>query len=463
MNVDLRDIQANVVTGYPDELGLHRAEFVYAHVEAGHAAEGRAFLRELFPFVTSAAKTTDCKETGFALNVALSHAGLVALELPSPSLWSFQPAFRRGMRKRASLLADRPETWQDEWASGRPEVHILLSLFATDSRIDEQLASLERLVADAPGIRQVGRQSAGRLQDGDSFNREHFGFVDGISNPAVTGVGESEPIAGKRVVKGKVRRGRPIEREWATIAAGEFLLGHVDEAGKIENLEPEILGRNGSFLVLRKLYQNVAAFRGYLQAESKRLGLDTEKLAEKLVGRRRDGTPLTDCDSADPNDFDYSRDPGTGCPLGSHIRRMNPRVGDESGDPQRKGGRRALPDRTARHRIIRRGIPYGPPLEGSEDDEVDRGLLFLAFNANFERQFEFLQARYAEDGDAARQSYDKDPLIGRNEEKGSMVIPEDGRPPRIAQHLPTFVETLGGEYFFTPSLNGLRWIGEGRW
>jgi deferrochelatase/peroxidase EfeB len=150
------------------------------------------------------------------------------------------------------------------------------------------------------------------------------------------------------------------------------------------------------------------------------------------------------------NEFGYADDPeGALCPLGAHIRRANPR--DSLGFDGRL---------VNRHRLIRRGITYGTSLPpGSPDDHVPRGLLFLAFNADIERQFEFILRQWINDGDKFRQGNDRDPIVGSHDSAGRMVIPGDereGRPPFFCSGIPRFVATKGGDYFFSPSLTGLR-------
>ena len=183
-------------------------------------------------------------------------------------------------------------------------------------------------------------------------------------------------------------------------------------------------------------------------------------LAAKLVGRWQDGTPLVSSPHGpdrsianDPlrvNDFRYDGDPeGMACPIGAHVRRANPR--DHDGF---FGGK--LSDR---HRIIRRGRPYGPALaEGAlEDDGADRGLIFKCYQADIERQFEMIQSLWIDDGDSFGVGDDKDPIIGLHSEGGGRMIVQ-GRPPVVMGKLPTFVTVRGGEYLIRPGMRALRWL-----
>ena len=211
--------------------------------------------------------------------------------------------------------------------------------------------------------------------------------------------------------------------------------------------QPEVLGRNGTYVVFRKLHQRVAAFRRYLKANSTSPE-EEELLAAKMMGRWRSGAPLALCPvhddpelGADPrrnNDFLYKEDDPAGfkTPGGSHIRRTNPRDASVAGVPRI-------------HRMIRRGTAYGPPLpEGVlEDDGADRGLMFAFVGAHLGRQFEFVQSQWINDGVFFGAGDAKDPIVGSNGEGDSFTVPR--RPVRRRlQGLPRFVVTRGGEYCF---------------
>ncbi len=301
---------------------------------------------------------------------------------------------------------------------------------------------------------------------------EHFGFVDGISNPPVDGVNRDGNFAGGRLDK---------TGQWQAMAAGEFILGpyqdEIAERPKAPN--SYILATNGSFMVYRKLQQDVDGFRTYIRDEAIRLKIDPNLLAAKMVGRHRDGTPLVDSPplrkrrhTADnpvkpSNDFVYDTDPqGERCPLGSHIRRANPRDTFGFGT-----------ELVNRHRMLRRGIPYGDFVpHGRRADEVNpngQGLIFIALNASIERQFEFVQQQWINFGDSLFQGSDKDPVAG-----DSTVYPTAGSTPtadsqfrfwnehdhrlRICTNIPRFVFTKGGDYFFLPGIRALRYLASDR-
>jgi Dyp-type peroxidase family len=242
---------------------------------------------------------------------------------------------------------------------------------------------------------------------------------------------------------------------WRAIKPGEFVLGYEDEDGGLAPAPPAPFDRDASFMVWRKLHQDVAGFRDQLALQAARLGLDEELLAAKLVGRWRDGSPLAlrpeapdpalGEDKARANDFLYGDDPGgLRCPRGAHIRRTNPR--DALGWQGRL---------TARHRILRRGMPYGSWLpEGSADDGADRGLLFVCLQASIARQFEIVQTQWCNDGNAFRLGREADPITGPPGVEVRHLI--EGDPPLVAAPLRSYVECRGGGYLIVPSVGALR-------
>ena len=271
--------------------------------------------------------------------------------------------------------------------------------------------------------------------------------------------------------------GTPTPSGWAPLPPGEFVLGYPDAftpppAPDCDALSPSLqpmtfaLLQNGSFLVLRKLSEDVAAFRAWTQREAQRTGMSEGYFAARLVGRWRSGAPLALAPTrddpalgADPqrnNDFRFSPDPqGYLTAFGAHIRRANPR--DDVTGP--------TPNQMAARRIIRRAVPYGPALPpGAADDGVDRGILFAAINADVERQFEFIQANWLNNtlsSTRLTREADKDPIVGANDAgDGKLTLPTpDG--PIFAWNLPRFVNVRGAAYFFLPGLRALRSLGDG--
>jgi Dyp-type peroxidase family len=283
--------------------------------------------------------------------------------------------------------------------------------------------------------------------------RDHFGFVDGLAQPWVRGTG----------VKGRPGDGQPDGAGgWREVATGEFLHGYIDEDETLPEAPAAPFDKNGTYMVYRKIQMDVARFRRMVQEAGRNYPGGPEMLAAKIVGRWQDGTPLSlSPERPDPaivgdpsriNNFGYAEDArGFRCPLGSHIRRVNPRE-----DVPFFGGRL-----TNRHRIIRRGRPYGPPLpEGAtEDDGQERGLAFVCFNSNIWRQFETIQTLWVDDGDPFGLGTDKDFLIGCPANgHGKMVV--QGSPPFFLSPQPNLCTVRGGEYLYQPSISGLRWLAE---
>jgi Dyp-type peroxidase family len=432
----LDDIQSGALRGRPTP---YAATYILMRIDEPRA--GRELLRRLIPVVASAARTRSTAETG--LSVALTFQGLQALGVPRDSLDTFPAEFQQGMAARAAELGDVGENAPEHWEQplGSPDVHVALAVLAPDAaHLEAVLERARQGYQDMSGVEVIWRQEGFAPPN----EREHFGFKDGISHPSV----EGSNIAGSN----------PKE---PPLKAGEFILGYKDETGFLPPMpQPEVLGKNGTYLAFRKLHQRVAAFRQYIHANSSNPG-EEELLAAKLVGRWRSGAPLVLAPErddpalgADPNrnnNFLYNADDdekGLKCPVGSHVRRMNPRDSDIIGVVRL-------------HRMIRRGSAYGPPLpEGVlEDDGADRGLCFVFVGSHLERQFEFIQAEWVNAGRFIGAPAEKDPLTGQNDGTGRFTIPQEPIRRRL-QGLPTFVVTRGGEYFFAPGLRALRWLAD---
>ncbi|GAA2418213.1 Dyp-type peroxidase [Nonomuraea africana] len=420
------------------------------------AADGRKMVRQLAPQVASAERWWDPPNRAW-FSVALSHAGLRALGVPQASLDSFPPEFREGMAARAARLGDVGESNPEHWDPplGTSDVHVALSVFAPDDAgLQSVLDGAREALNGLPGVSVIYRLDAHQLPTG----RTHLGFVDGIGEPDIEGAGVASIL---QTQAGGDHYGY-LPGFGPTIKAGEFLLGYVNELGRVGPMpQPDILGRNGTYVAFRKLHMRVAAFRRYLK-DNASSPEEEELLAAKMVGRWRSGAPLVlapehdDPDlAADPqraNDFAYRQeDPrGLRCPLGSHIRRMNPR--DDLSD--------TFVD-VKLHRALRRGATYGPMLpEGQlEDDGADRGIVFIFMGTDLVRQFEFIKTQWANDGDFVGLGTEKDPVIGDNDATGTFTIPRQPIRRRLRE-LPRFAVTKGGEYLFMPGIRALNWLAE---
>jgi Dyp-type peroxidase family len=435
----LEGLQGNVLVGY----GTTHASYRFAMV-ADAAAARRWIAARLERITTYRGWEVAPSEATF--NVAFSHSGLLALGVPAIRLAHLE-AFRVGMAARAEKLGDTGPSAQRHWEGGLSDSHVLIVLTARENEIlgDAGSESSESLAED--GLVIVHEQDAHGLPDG----REHFGFQDGFSQPAVAGA-----VTGPRVGEGILTGWR----RWRRLALGEFVLGKQDEGGQLPPAPLGPLGDDATFMVVRKLAQDVGAFRYYTQAAAARLDVDPLWLAAKMVGRWQNGSSLARYPHAPgppagedrrASRFRYGADPGgLACPLGSHVRRANPR------DSLGWGGRL-----TQRHRIIRRGMSYGSALaDGStSDDRRKRGLMFVAYQAAIDRQFEFIQSRWLGDGNTLQLGADRDPIVASDGSACEMVI--QGRPPVFLEGIPGFVTTRGGGYYLLPGTAGLRALATG--
>ena len=432
------DIQRGVLQQRPSP---YVGTYLLLHI--GSREAGRKLVRRLYPVIESAQGSSG-PAANASIAVAFTYQGLKALGVPQGSLDSFAPEFRQGMAARAAELGDTGDSSPENWEQplGRPEVHVAVSVLAPDAAQLEDLAARARRAHDElPGVEVIWRQDCYQLPTG----RTSFGFKDGIGQPAV----EGSDVPGSN----------PDE---PPIKAGEFILGYPDETGSVGPMPaPDVLGRNGTYLVFRKLHTRVAAYRQYLRAKA--ASREEEAfLAAKMVGRWQSGAPLALCPEqddpglgADPgrnNHFGYGDDlRGFKCPAGAHVRRANPR---DAFDHEMSVDVRL-------HRMLRRGTSYGPMLPDGvlEDDGADRGIIFVFVGAHPKRQFEFVKTQWLNDGIFIGAPAEKDPLVGASDGTGTFTIPQ--RPiRRRLQSLPPFVITRGGEYCFAPGLRALRWLAE---
>ncbi len=465
--VDRSDIQGGVLRAY----GSSYRMTAYVFVGVTDVTGGRAWLSSMVELVSSDEEWRGEKPSSHR-NVAVTCAGLRALGVPEPVIVTFSEEFRDGMAARNRMLGDLgasdPEHWDGGLGTGAAHLLVIVNARTRDE-IEAELASLRDSIDRVPGVSIVHEQYAELLSppagDPAAPPREQFGFSDGAAQPAIAGVsGSAAPGGGVPLAGGA----------WRPLALGEFVLGYPDEDTLVDPdrrlpIAPaDPLGQSGTYMVYRKLRQDVALFRRVLRDAAATFGGgDEELLAAKIVGRWRNGTPLVKSPSGpDPsfsatapgsNDFRYLDVDADGrrCPLGAHIRRSNPR--DALGWP-------GLADAgllSFRHRIIRRGTPYGPPLAPDvlEDDGIDRGLVFVCFNASISRQFESVQLQWLNDGNGFHLGHDSDFLLGSPLGTGKMTI--QGDPPFMLSPQASFVTTRGGEYLFMPGIAALRALAAG--
>ncbi|MEA2297341.1 MAG: hypothetical protein QOF77_277 [Solirubrobacteraceae bacterium] len=452
--IDLGDLQGDILRAYGND--YERTVYAFARIDCP-PPQARAWFAGLLDHVTTALPWSAGKPAT-TLNVALTAAGLHALGVSDAVLAGFAPEFRDGMARRAQRLGDvgvsEPGRWDE--ALGTGAAHVLLTVNARrEEDAERALEKMQAAMAAADGVTVVHRQDA-CLLDGA---REHFGYADGFAQPAIEGSSDERSPGGGVPEK---------DGRWRALATGEFVLGYPDEdsrddpQGRLPPGPAGPLGRGATYMVWRKLHQDVALFRRVLHdAAALYPAGDAEALAAKVLGRWPNGTPLiTHPDRPDPgfdaaaphaNDFRYAGDPdGRRCPIGAHIRRSNPR--------DALGWEGAL---SFRHRMIRRGMPYGPPLAPGvmTDDGARRGLVFVCFQASIARQFEAVQMQWLNDGNIFGLGHDKDFILGDGRATAKMTI--QGDPPFFLAPQHDFVRTRGGEYLYVPGIGGLAALAAG--
>lgn len=473
MKMELKDIQGLLVRGHGD---LPSASYLLLHIE--DAERAREWLGKNLEKVTDGAS----KPPGQRYQIAFTYSGLEKLGAGSFISHGLSVEFVQGMATeyRSRILGDLGQSASACWEWGGPEnqaIDILLAVFTVD---DGTLAYIEKELEE--DFAHGGMELVWRLgSESNSHQKEHFGFRDGIGQPIIEGLSKKGPKEN-------------------TIPAGEFILGYqnayrqlsespvVEGAMDPDNLLPphseqrgfKDFGKNGSYMVFRQLYQEVSGFWKQVKEAvcAEKPEADHQaciQLAAKMVGRWPNGTPITLSpegereDMAKENDFLYAKDDPHGfqCPWGSHIRRANPR--DLMPDNKPKSSLKV----SNRHRLLRRGRNFGPPLAPSfdvrdlidaKDDKQKRGLHFICFNTNISRQFEFVQHTWSNNTKFAGLYNDPDPILGikdsRNKADTHDFTIEAEPVRRKIQGLSRHVHVLGGAYFFMPSLRALRFLAE---
>lgn len=479
--LNLEDIQGFILRGYRMPMVRH---FL---LEVGDPAAARKLLGRLTggdesdaPQITTAQDwhvgfepgphddpaATPRRKPDYCLNLGITWLGLVALEVkdrvPSLSFKSFG-AFTAGAAKRASLIGDTGPSAPEHWVGGfgNGSDHVLATLHAISPEAMAAYSDrLDALFVEGGAFRQIWRQDGMALmemKDGQPVptTKVHFGYTDGISMTTVRGGPERYPPDHQQ----------PCE-PWL------FVL--LDEAENYFVPEPKTLGLNGSFAVFKMLETDVVGFEDFLQSNKDKI--DPELLAAKMCGRWRNGVPLMvspDTDSPAEglapdqyNNFEYVKADGSGdpkglrCPVGAHMRRINPRGQPVPGQGQPGGSNNT-------HRLIRRGMPYGPMYDPLQPyDGIERGLLGYFINSNIENQYEFVLGEWvnkAEFAGAVRLNpKSKDPMIAAQDpEESIFVIPQaNGAPPIKVTGLSTFVTTKAAAYCFLPSVTAIRFIAD---
>jgi Dyp-type peroxidase family len=479
VHLEKDDMQGILVRGYG---GHTSASFLLINFKPGNAGRDAAkqWLGRL--------KVADgaARPDSTIVNVAFTARGLGRLGCPAQLLVGFSDPFLAGMttEHRRRILGDDGASAPEHWDWGGPEKAVdgvVLVYARSEDSLKTRLTEIESDLA-VHDISFTKLDTKSLKVDMDGFFREHFGFSDGLTAPPIEGLSDG---ARDQLIK-----------------PGEFFLGYQNEYGRyterplvdpaqdsdgmlkndVEGTGKRDFGRNGTYLVFRQLSQDVRGFWAAVdEAAAGQPGATPAerriRLASKMVGRWPGGAPLVLApDRDDPSlatkDFAFHAEDRDGlrCPVGAHIRRTNPR---DSLDPQP-----GTPESVAvnkRHKLLRRGRTYGTPLDKSldpekvlakKDDGGARGLHFICLVANITRQFEFVQASWANSPQFGGLIDDVDPLIGR---RGRFTHPQPagatasftvpGQPARRRVHgLPDFVTVKGGAYFFMPSLSAIRFL-----
>jgi deferrochelatase/peroxidase EfeB len=479
--LNLADIQGFVVRGYRMPMVRH---FV---LTVSNASKARELLGRLIngdesdvPQITTAEDwhigfepgpgddldASPRRKPDYCLNVGITWPGLVALEIPArvPAV-SFKSfgAFTEGAAARANLVGDTGPSAPEHWVGnfGRGSDHALVTLHAMSPEAMTSYSDrLAALFAEGGAFLETFRADGKALmgiKDGQPVptSKVHFGYDDGIS---------------MTTIRGGPERYTPDHQE----PCEPWLFVLQEEAENYFVPEPRELGLNGSFAVFKILMTDVVAFEQFLQSNKDKI--DPELLAAKMCGRWRNGVPLAlSPDTKNPeggipteqlNNFEYVNADGSGdpkglrCPVGAHIRRINPR-----GQPVTGQGHPGGSNNT--HRLIRRGLPYGPAYDPKQPyDGIERGLLGYFINSNIENQYEFVLGEWVNKSEFAGgvrlPPKAKDPMIGMQDPAQSIfVIPKaDGAPPIKISGFSNFVTTRAAAYCFLPSITALKFISE---
>jgi deferrochelatase/peroxidase EfeB len=477
--LDLGDIQGFILRGYRMPMVRH---FL---ITVGVPAEARKMLGRLVsgnesdaPQITTAEDWHIGFEPGpgdnlaaaprrkpdYCLNLGITWPGLLALEIkdrvPTLSFKSFG-AFIAGAAERAKLVGDAGESDPKHWIGGfgAGSDHVLITLHAVTSKAMTSYSDrLSTLFAEGGAFREIWRADGMALMEVQNCQpvptfKVHFGYTDGISMTTIRGGPERYPLDHQQ----------PCE-PWL------FVL--LNEAENYFVPEPQELGRNGSFAVFKMIETDVVGFENYLQSNKDKI--DPELLAAKTCGRWRNGIPLALSPETDSpsggispeqlNNFEYVNADGSGdprglrCPVGAHMRRINPRGQPVTGQGQPGGSNNT-------HRLIRRGIPYGPVYDPAQPyDGIERGLLGYFINSNIENQYEFVLGHWINESEFAGavrlHPKSKDPMIGTQDPAESIfVIPRaNGAPPIKITGFSSFITTKAAAYCFLPSITATKFI-----
>lgn len=422
------------------------------------------------------------------INIAFSHSALMQLGVLNEGDFTDQ-AFREGLWQRSESLGDPiggreggPRTWVVGGPKNEADVVLIIASDCLTDLYDEVTRIEDTIYAYVPpkmseemsaqsGVRIIFKQHGANLPK-PFAGHEHFGFRDGISQPGVRGR-IPKNLHPARDAYLTPREDPPVEGEGKSgqklVWPGEFVFGYPKQDPKnsleaVAGTDQEFT-RNGSFLVFRRLRQDVGAFHRFLHDKAEQYEFTAEHFGAMCVGRRVSGASIFSNpgkageksvqDDRTNNAFEFqkgeSADPnGKVCPFAAHIRRTNPRDDLDKNEAQT-------------HRLLRRGIPYGEPSTSTfaepSDDTVDRGLLFIAYQTSIENQFEHMQ-KVANNPWFREGEPGYDPIIGQNNRdlpRTFRITSKDGRSElEVALPTPGWVIPTGGGYFFAPSIKVMK-------
>jgi Dyp-type peroxidase family len=525
-----QEIQGNILGGF------NKDHQMLIFLKITDIAAAKQWLRTIEPDIATAAevikfnqlfKSTRDRRHGHEgtvrstfINLAFTYDGLKKLTAEADQFTD--AAFKAGLHNRSAYLGDptdptapgHPNQWLIGAAHNVPD---LLVIVGSDDqpRLQETVQWLEASLG--MGLEVMYKQ-AGEGLPGKLAGHEHFGFKDGISQPGIRGRLPEAPHAfltpretiDEKTGKIDINKGKPGQD---VLHAGEFVFGYPTQIAQPDpkrdglNITPGDIATagpawatNGSYLVFRRLRQDVKGFQSFIKATATTLsvtnpafaGMTFEKLGAKFVGRWASGAPITNAPDrdnpalAEDLDFEFeaknaqgiAKDPiGLRCPFAGHIRKTYPR------DMARDSGLNE--SNTQTHRLLRRGIPFGKPYMGGcpvhpdrlldtvttwwesivKNAPTDRGLLFLAYQTSIERQFEFVTNQWVNDPDFPDPGSGHDPILGQSKDSitrdRTMVLQAEKAANNATIKLPTdWVIPTGGGYFFSPSISGIKYLAQ---
>jgi Dyp-type peroxidase family len=502
--LDWDDIQGNILGGFNKNhqtllgIGFGGDAARAKRIVAGLAAKVTT-LREVMPFKrrhrarAAGLIPADTPLTATWTAVAFSFEGLKLLSADADQFSSAE--FRAGLAASATRIGDQDDP-ATHWVVGQPgkvpDLFVIIAADKDDDRAAAVDAFLAAVAADGGTVvyNETGHDLSFYSTPARAYpcGHEHFGFKDGVSQPGVRGrLPDGSDLTDRTVPVGDdgiefAAPGQPL------VCAGEFVLGEATEIDYVprDPGDPVPLGAaagavapawaaNGSFLVFRRLLQDVGAFRAFAAAVGTQSGTTGDLAAARIVGRWPSGAPIMRTPNTDDgkqaladtiNAFGFSDDnpafglptdgDGAICPVAAHIRKVNPRD-----DPTDRGQASA----TLQRRLLRRGIPFGPPFDTGV--EAERGLLFLSYQSSIADQFEFLCFQWMNNPTLPRnpggqvEGEGHDLLVGQRADGKPRFawLPSAAGPVRVdtTNAIPNrWVTASGGGYFFAPSMTALR-------